>query len=314
VKPTERVYVAGHRGLVGSALVRRLQGAGYCQLILRSRHELDLTDRKAVDEFFEAQRPQYVFLAAARVGGIIANSEYPADFLRENLDIARNVLDAAYRNQVKKLLFLGSSCIYPKLAPQPMREADLLTGALEPTNRAYAIAKLAGLEMCRAYRAQYNAPFIAALPTNLYGPNDNFDLQSSHVLAALIRKITEAAESNLPEVTVWGTGEPRREFLHVDDLADACQFLMQVYDDAEPINVGTGKDISILELAQLVADLAGFKGRIVLDPSKPDGAPRKLLDVSRLSRLGWTHQIGLREGIRRTIEWYRAIAVSAATV
>ncbi|HET9983731.1 MAG TPA: GDP-L-fucose synthase [Longimicrobiales bacterium] len=304
--PGDRVYVAGHRGLVGSALVRRLEAEGFERLLLRTRAELDLTDAKQVDAFFAAERPEYVFVAAARVGGILANATQPADFLRDNLAIALNVIDAAHRHGVRKLLFLGSSCIYPRLAPQPIREASLLTGPLEPTNEAYAIAKIAGLKLCEAYARQHGARFISAMPTNLYGPSDNFDLQTSHVLPALIRKFHEARRLAEPEVVVWGTGTPRREFLHVDDLADALVFLMRHYESPEPINVGVGRDISIAELAGLVCDVVGYEGRIALDPSKPDGTPRKLLDVSRLTALGWAARIPLRQGIEQTYRWFAA--------
>ena len=304
MKPTDRIYVAGHRGLVGSALVRRLNSLGYENLLLRTRSELDLTDAAAVRAFFEESRPDYVFVAAARVGGILANASQPADFIRDNLAIELNVIDAAYRYGVRKLLFLGSSCIYPKHAPQPIKEEYLLTGPLEPTNDAYAIAKIAGIKLCQAYHDQYGARFISAMPTNLYGPGDNFDLNASHVIPALIRKFHEARMSGAPTVTVWGTGRPRREFLFVDDLADACVFLMQHYDDPSVINVGTGEDISIGDLARLIGEVVGFEGEIVFDESKPDGTPRKLLDVSRLSALGWTPTVGLREGLERTYRWF----------
>ncbi len=294
------IFVAGHRGLVGSAIVRRLARAGFTNLLLRSRQELDLTRQDAVLAFFAEQRPAYVFLAAARVGGIHANDTYPADFIRDNLQIQTNVIDAAWRHGVAKLLFLGSSCIYPKHAPQPMPEDCLLTGPLEPTNEWYAVAKIAGIKMCQAYRRQYGFNAISLMPTNLYGPGDNFDLATSHVLPALIRKFHEAKVSGADHVTMWGTGTPRREFLHVDDLADACLFLMQRYEEAGIINVGVGEDISIRELAALVAEVVGFSGEIRNDASKPDGTPRKLLDVSRLHALGWRAGIGLREGITET--------------
>ncbi|MFZ5653334.1 MAG: GDP-L-fucose synthase [Pseudomonadota bacterium] len=306
-----KIFVAGHRGLVGSAIVRRLRAAGFDDLVLRTRAELDLRDAAAVREFFAEERPQYVFLAAARVGGILANDSYPADFIRDNLLIQTSVIDAAHRHGVKKLLFLGSSCIYPKHAPQPMGEDCLLTGPLEPTNQWYAIAKIAGIRMCQAYRRQYGFNAICLMPTNLYGPGDNFDLASSHVLPALIRKFHEARVRGDAQVEVWGSGTPRREFLHVDDLADASRFLMQRYDDERILNVGTGEDIAIAELAGLVQRVVGFEGRIVLDPSKPDGAPRKLLDVSRLHALGWRARIGLEEGIRATYQWYLAHAGEA---
>uniref|UniRef100_A0A7V2AZ76 GDP-L-fucose synthase n=1 Tax=Rhodothermus marinus TaxID=29549 RepID=A0A7V2AZ76_RHOMR len=301
-----RIFIAGHRGLVGSAIVRKLQAAGYTHLITRTRNELDLRNQAAVERFFAETQPTYVFLAAARVGGILANSTYPADFIRDNLQIQTNVIDAAYRFGVKKLLFLGSSCIYPKHAPQPMKEEYLLTGALEPTNEWYAVAKIAGLKLCQAYRRQYGFNAICLMPTNLYGPGDNFDLETSHVLPALIRKFHEAKTQGAKQVVVWGTGTPRREFLHVDDLADACLFLMQHYNDEDIINVGTGKDISIRELAELIAEITGFSGEIVFDTSKPDGTPRKLLNVSRLWAMGWRPKIGLREGIEETYHWYVA--------
>lgn len=302
---SDPIFVAGHRGLVGAAIVRRFQSAGFTNLVLRSRDELDLTRQADVEAFFARTPVQYVVLAAAKVGGIHANNTYPADFLRDNLQIQTNVIDAAYRHGVRKLLFLGSSCIYPKHAPQPMREDCLLTSPLEPTNEWYAIAKIAGLKMCQAYRRQYGFNAICAMPTNLYGPGDNFSLENSHVLPALIRKFHEARERGEKRVVVWGTGTPKREFLHVDDVADACLYLMQHYDSEELINVGVGQDISIAELARLVARIVGYQGEVVQDPSKPDGTPRKLLDVSRLSTLGWTARIGLEEGIRMTYEWYR---------
>jgi GDP-L-fucose synthase len=299
-----RTYVAGHRGLVGSAIVRRLEGDGFENLIVRTRKEVDLTDPRAVDMFFETEKPEYVFLAAAKVGGILANATYPVDFLRDNLAIELNALHAAHRNRVKKLLFLGSSCIYPKFAPQPMKEEHLLTGGLEPTNEPYAIAKIAGIKLCQAYRKQHGANFISAMPTNLYGPGDNFDLSSSHVLPALIRKFHEAKERGEPSVTVWGTGTPRREFLHVDDLADACLFLMDNYSGDESLNIGVGKDVSIAELASLVGDVVGYEGEISYDTSKPDGTPRKLLDISKLNNLGWQARIPLRVGIEQTYRWF----------
>jgi len=305
---TARIYVAGHRGLVGSAIVRRLQLDGYTNILVRSREELDLRDRPAVDRFFAEERPEYVFLAAAKVGGILANHTYPADFIRDNLLIQCNVIDAAYRFGVKKLLFLGSSCIYPKYCPQPIREEYLLTGALEPTNDAYAVAKIAGIKMCQAYNRQFGTDFISVMPTNLYGPGDNFDPESSHVLPALLRKFHEARLSGQPSVTVWGTGTPRREFLHVDDLADACLFLMHEYSGADIINVGVGEDLTICELAALIRDVVGYSGDITFDASKPDGTPRKLLDVSRLAALGWRAQVSLRAGIEQTYRWYLACA------
>ncbi len=293
-----KIYVAGHRGMVGSAIVRRLQRDGYQNLVLRTRRELDLRRQDEVELFFHRERPDYVFLAAAKVGGILANDTYRGEFIYDNLVIEANVIEAARQYGVKKLLFLGSSCIYPKLAPQPLKEEYLLTGPLEPTNQPYAIAKIAGIELCNAYRHQYGCHFISVMPTNLYGPNDNYDLQNSHVLPALLRKFHEAKVNGLPEVVIWGTGSPRREFLHVDDLADACLFLMQHYDEPGLINIGTGEDISILELAHLISRIVGYEGKIVHDLSKPDGTPRKLLDVSKLNALGWKARIGLEEGIR----------------
>ncbi|HUG71913.1 MAG TPA: GDP-L-fucose synthase [Steroidobacteraceae bacterium] len=304
-----KIFVAGHRGLVGSALVRRLSRQPGVELLLRTRAELDLTDQLAVREFFAAERPAQVYLAAARVGGILANDTRPAEFIHENLVIQSNVIDAAYRHGTAKLLFLGSSCIYPKHAPQPMPEDCLLTGPLEPTNEWYAIAKIAGLKMCQAYRKQYGFDAICAMPTNLYDPGDSFDSAGSHVLPALIRKFTAAVARGADEVEIWGTGKPRREFLHVDDLADACVFLMERYSDGLPVNVGWGEDVSIAELAGLVAWAAGFKGRLRYDVSKPDGTPRKLLDVSRMSALGWQPSIDLRAGIRSTVAWYRSVGV-----
>jgi GDP-L-fucose synthase len=300
-----RIFVAGHRGLVGSAIVRRLRASGFGNLILRDRTQVDLTDHAAVEAFFQEAKPEYVLLAAARVGGIQANNTRPANFLHENLAIQTNVIDAAHRLGVRKLLFLGSSCIYPKLAPQPMSESCLLTGPLEPTNEWYAIAKIAGLKMCQAYRRQYGFDAICAMPTNLYGPEDNFSLQDSHVLPALIRKFHEATDGNLPEVVIWGSGAPRREFLYVDDLADACLYLMEHYSDEPPVNIGWGRDVTILELAQLIQQKTGFRGRLSFDASKPDGTPRKLLDVSRLTALGWQARIDLAEGVDRTLRWYR---------
>jgi GDP-L-fucose synthase len=298
------IFVAGHRGLVGSAIVRRLRAAGYQNLLLPGRCALDLTRQQEVDAFFGKERPQYVFLAAAKVGGILANSQYPGEFLRDNLAIQTNVVDAAYRNEVRKLLFLGSSCIYPKHAPQPMSEDCLLTGPLEPTNESYAIAKIAGLKMCQAYRRQYGFNSISAMPTNLYGPGDNFSLQNSHVLPALIRKFHEAKESGAGAVDVWGTGTPRREFLHVDDLADACLFLMRCYEDDGWINVGWGRDETVAELAETIRCVVGFTGTVRFDSSKPDGTPRKLLDTSRLQALGWKPEIDLEAGIRSTYAWF----------
>ncbi len=343
-----KIYVAGHLGMVGSAIVRRLTREGYTNLVLRTRRELDLLDQQAVQRFFEQERPEYVFLAAAKVGGILANNTYRAQFIYENLQIQNNVIHSAYRSGVKKLLFLGSSCIYPKLAPQPMKEEHLLTGPLEPTNEPYAVAKIAGIKMCQAYWDQYGCRFISAMPTNLYGPNDNFDLQTSHVLPALMRKMHlgkcletgnwEALRADLDQrpiegvdgradentiltklraygigyeggsgtvvVTLWGTGEPRREFLHVDDLADACLFLMQHYEDRQFINVGVGEDLPIKALAFLIREIVGYRGELRFDTGKPDGTPRKLLDVSRMRNLGWKAAVPLQEGIRRTYEWF----------
>ena len=298
------IFVAGHRGMVGSAIARRLVGVGYSRLVLRTRTELDLTRQAAVEEFFAKERPEYVFLAAAKVGGILANSTRPAEFIGENLTIQSNIIDAAYRNGAKKLLFLGSSCIYPKFAPQPIREESLLEGALEPTNEWYAIAKIAGIKMAQAYRAQYGFSTIALMPTNLYGPGDNFDLQSSHVAPAMIRKFHEAKLAGADRVTLWGTGSPRREFLHVDDLADAAVFAMLHHDSAQILNAGTGEDLTIAELAETIRSITGFAGKIVWDASKPDGTPRKLLDVSRMAALGWKARIPLREGLAAAYEWY----------
>ena len=298
------IYVAGHNGLVGSALVRRLRAAGANNLLLRSRAELELTSAPAVEALFARHRPELVYLAAAKVGGIEANRSQPVQFLRDNLLIQTHVIDAAYRHGVRKLLFLGSSCIYPQLAPQPMREECLLTGPLEPTNEWYAIAKIAGLKLCQAYRREYGFNAICAMPTNLYGPGDNFDLKGSHVLPALMRKCHEAKLRQAPSVEVWGTGTPRREFLHVDDLADACVYLMQHYEGESPINVGWGEDVSIAELARIVADTVGFRGALQFDSSKPDGTPRKLLDTSRLTALGWRPTITLEAGLASTYEWY----------
>ena len=299
-----RVYVAGHRGLVGSALLRRLAMETEIELLLSTRSELDLTRQDQVEHFFSNERPTHVFLSAAKEGGILANDTHPAEFIHENLLIQSNVIDAAWRCGTRKLLFLGSSCIYPKHAPQPMQEDCLLTGPLEPTNEWYAIAKIAGLKMCQAYRRQYGFDAICAMPTNLYGPGDNFDLTSSHVLPALIRKFHEAKLRGDSEVVIWGTGTPRREFLHVDDLADACVFLMHSYSDEKPVNVGVGEDISIRELAELVARVVGFEGKIINDTSKPDGTPRKLLDVARMTTMGWRARVRLEDGVRSTWEWF----------
>ena len=302
--PDSKIFIAGHRGMVGSAIVRSLQAQGFTQLLVRTRQELDLLDRSAVREFFKTERPEFVIDAAARVGGIVANSEKPVEFLLENLTIQNNLIEAAADFGCAKLLFLGSSCIYPKLAPQPIREDALLTGPLEPTNDAYAIAKIAGIKLCQAYAREYGKNFLSAMPTNLYGPHDNFDLHTSHVLPALIRKIHEAKKSGAPEVLVWGTGTPRREFLHADDLADACVFLLKNYDSPELINIGSGTDVTIRELAELVCEVLGYNGTLVFDPTKPDGTPRKLMDSSRLFALGWKPKIALREGIAHAHAWF----------
>jgi GDP-L-fucose synthase len=300
----DKIYVAGHRGLVGSAIVRNLEENGYNTLLLRTSKELNLTNQADVNQFFEIEKPDYVFLAAAKVGGIHANDTYPTDFIRDNLQIQTNIIDAAYRNKIKKLLFLGSSCIYPKLAPQPMKEEYLLTGELEPTNEWYAIAKIAGIKMCQAYKKQYGFNAISLMPTNLYGPGDNFNLENSHVMPALIRKFHDAKVNNLPEVEVWGTGTPKREFLHVDDMADATVFLMNNYDAEQFVNVGVGEDVSIKELAEIVKQTVGFAGELKFDSSKPDGTPRKLLDVSKLNEAGWQAKINLAEGVKTTYQWF----------
>ena len=307
MQKNSKIYVAGHRGLVGSAILKRLESLGYTNILTRSYIELDLTNQKAVQSFFNQEKPEYIFLAAAKVGGIHANDTYPADFIRNNILIQTNIIDQAFKYGAKKLLFLGSSCIYPKLAPQPMKEEYLLTGALEPTNQWYAIAKIAGIKMCQAYRRQYGFNAICAMPTNLYGPNDNFDLKNSHVLPALIRKFHEAKKEDKDVVEIWGTGKPMREFLHVDDLADACVFLMDNYDSEEIINVGTGKDISIGELAELISKIVGFQGKIVYDLSKPDGTPKKLLDTIKINTLGWRPSTNLSAGITATYTWYEEV-------
>ncbi len=299
-----KIYVAGHRGLVGSALVQRLQAQGYGNLITQTHKELDLRDQTAVNAFYERRRPDYVFIAAAKVGGIVANDSFPADFLYDNLMIAANLIHGAYRYGVRKLLFLGSTCIYPRLAPQPLREDALLSGPLEPTNEWYAVAKIAGIKLCQAYRRQHDCRFISAMPTNLYGPGDNFDLHSSHVMPALIRKFHEAKKIAQPAVTVWGSGTPRREFLHVDDCASACMYLMDTYEDAEIVNIGVGEDIMIKELAELIRGVVGYAGEIVFDAGKPDGTPRKLVDVGKINRLGWRANIPLEQGVRATYAWY----------
>jgi GDP-L-fucose synthase len=306
MEPSSRIFVAGHRGLVGSAIVRRLEAEGAAQLLLRTRAELDLADQAAVQAFMAAERPEYVILAAARVGGIGANSRYPAEFIYENLAVQTNVIHAAWRSGARKLCFLGSSCVYPKLAPQPISEDYLLTGPLEPTNEWYAIAKIAGLKMCQAYRRQHGFDAIGVMPTNLYGPGDNFHPDDSHVLPALIRRFHEAKLGGTAEVVIWGTGTPRREFLHVDDFADAVVHLMRTYSAEAIVNVGTGSDMTVLDLARLVADVVGYGGRIATDPGKPDGTPRKVLDVSRLTALGWGPRIPLRDGVEQTYRWFLA--------
>lgn len=307
-----RIYVSGHRGLVGSALVRQLRSQGRENIVCRSHAELELEDQHAVLDFFRTERPDYVFMAAARVGGILANATYPADFIRSNLVIQLNIIEAARLTGVRKLMFLGSSCIYPKHAPQPIHEDYLLTGALEPTNQPYAVAKIAGIELCRAYNRQFGTNYVSVMPTNLYGPGDNFDLQSSHVLPALLRKFHEARIRADAQVEIWGTGTPRREFLHVDDMASACVFLMERYDSSDIVNIGCGEDVSIAELARLIGDVTGYTGRLTFDASKPDGTPRKLLDVSRLFALGWRPRIQLRAGIQGVYDWYLANGAGAA--
>jgi len=301
----QKIYVAGHRGMVGSAIVRKLQKEGFNNIVTRTSSELDLRDQDAVAAFFAVEKPDYVFLAAAKVGGIVANNTYRAEFLYDNLMIQSNVIHQSYVNGVQKLMFLGSSCIYPKLAPQPLKEEYLLTGLLEPTNEPYAIAKIAGIKMCDAYRDQYGCNFISVMPTNLYGPNDNYDLQNSHVLPALLRKFHEAKLNHSPEVTVWGSGRPKREFLHADDMADACFHLIQHYDEEGLVNIGVGDDISIADLARLIQRIVGYEGRLVFDTSKPDGTPRKLMDVNKLRQLGWKAQIDLEQGIRQVYEQIR---------
>ena len=301
---SKSVFIAGHRGLVGSAIVRNLKAHGCERILTRTRAEVDLTDTRAVRDFFTKAQPQFVVLAAAKVGGIKANNDFPVEFLLENLKIQNNILEAAFESGVEKLLFLGSSCIYPKFAPQPISESSLLTGELEPTNEAYAIAKIAGIKLCQAYAREYGRKFISAMPTNLYGPGDNFDLQNSHVLPALLRKVHEAKKSRAREVTVWGSGTPRREFLHADDLAEACRFLLENYESSEIINIGVGEDVTIRELAELICEVVGFDGELTFDASKPDGTPRKLLDVSRIKALGWSPSISLRDGIAGVYRWY----------
>jgi GDP-L-fucose synthase len=304
LKNSDKIFVAGHLGMVGSALVRRLKAQDFTNLLTRDRSRLDLTDESAVAQFFAEARPDVTILAAAKVGGIKANNDYPVEFLLENLRIQNNVIRSAYETGVRKLLFFGSSCIYPKLAPQPIPESALLTGPLEPTNEMYAIAKIAGIKLCQAYTREYSASFISVMPTNLYGPNDNFDLQTSHVLAALVRKAHDAKMRDEKRLTVWGTGEPRREFLHVDDLATACLLVLEKWDSPEIINVGCGEDVTVGELAELICDVVGFDGELVWDKTKPDGTPRKLLDVTKIRALGWQPTIALREGIAQTYEWF----------
>ncbi|WP_043979891.1 GDP-L-fucose synthase [Priestia megaterium] len=307
-----KIYVAGHRGLVGSAIVRKLQEKGYSNLVYRTSSELDLRNKPQVDAFFAEEKPEFVFLAAAKVGGIVANNEYPAEFIHDNLLIQSNIIDAAYRNNVEKLLFLGSTCIYPKLAPQPLKEEYLLTGALEPTNEPYAIAKIAGIKMCESYNRQYGTKYISAMPTNLYGPNDNFDLHTSHVLPALLRKFHEAKESNASFVEMWGTGTPKREFLYSDDLADACVFLMNTYEGNEIVNIGVGEDITIKELGEKVKAVVGYEGDIQFDTSKPDGTPRKLVDVTKLNGLGWKAETALEDGLQKAYQWFLDNELAAA--
>jgi GDP-L-fucose synthase len=301
---TSKIYVAGHRGLVGSAIMRKLISEGYQNIIIRTSSELDLRDYHSVFEFFTEQKIEYVFLAAAKVGGIIANQDYPVDFIRDNLWIQTNVMDSAFRTGVKKLMFLGSTCIYPKLAPQPLKEEYLLTGELEATNEPYAVAKIAGIKLCQSYNRQYGTRYISVMPTNIYGQHDNFDLLSSHVLPALIRKIHEAKEQASPYVELWGSGKPKREFLHADDLADACLYLMEHYESSDIVNVGVGEDISIQELAEKIKQVVGYEGNIIYDPTKPDGTPRKLVDVTRINQLGWVASIPLEQGLQQTYEWY----------
>ncbi len=302
MEKNSKIYIAGHAGLVGSALQRLLQSEGYTNIICKTSKELDLTDNNAVDAFFKTEQPEYVFLAAAKVGGILANNTYPAEFIFSNLSIQNNIIHAAYKYGAKKLLFLGSSCIYPKMAPQPIVEDYLLTGFLEPTNESYAIAKIAGIKMCQAYHKQYGCRFVSVMPTNLYGPGDNYHLQNAHVLPSLIRKLYEAKKEDKPEMVVWGTGSPRREFLHVDDCAAACYYLMQHYESSEIVNIGTGTDHSIKEMAELIKELMDYKGKLVFDTTKPDGTPRKLLNVDKINGLGWTSQINLKKGVQQTIE------------
>ena len=307
---TDKIYIAGHRGMVGSAICRKLEKERFVNLVTRSSKDLDLRNQQSVDDFFESEKPAYVFLAAAKVGGIMANNTYKAEFLYDNLMIEANIIQASYKNDVNKLLFLGSSCIYPKLAPQPLKEDYLLSGFLEPTNEPYAIAKIAGIKLCEYYREQFGCNYISAMPTNLYGPNDNYDLQNSHVLPALIRRFHEAKINNVSSVTLWGSGSPKREFLYVDDLANACFHLMQHYNGKQFVNIGTGEDMSIRELAELIKHVVGYNGDIAWDPTKPDGTPRKLMDVSKAHSLGWTHEIELEEGIRKAYDNFLALAVA----
>lgn len=304
MRKTSKIYIAGHNGLVGSAIVRLLKKRGYKNLVLKTRAELDLMDQKKVADFFKKEKPEYVFLAAAKVGGILANNTYPASFIHENIAIENNIIHEAHISQVKKLLFLGSSCIYPKMAPQPTKEEDLLTGLLEPTNEPYAIAKIAGIIMCQSYRRQYGSNFISVMPTNLYGPNDNFNPQNSHVIAGLLNRFHEAKIGGKKEVIAWGSGNPLREFLYVDDMADACIFLMNNYDEAIAINIGTGKGTSIKKLTELVKKVVDFKGRIIWDETKPDGAPKKLLDVSKIHKLGWEHSTNIEDGLEKAYKWF----------
>jgi len=306
VNPDDKIYVAGHRGLVGSAVMRRLEAAGFSNLVVRTSSELDLREQAGVRDFFAREKPDYVILAAAKVGGILANDTYPAEFIYDNLMMEANIVDAAWRSDVKKLLALGSTCIYPKMAPQPLKEEYLLTGPLEPTNEWYAVAKIAGIKLCQAYRKQYGCRFIAAMPTNLYGPGDNFDLEKSHVLPALIRKFHDAKLNDEPAVVLWGTGTALREFLHVDDMADAALFLLENYDGAEIVNIGVGSDISIAEIANIVREVVGYSGGVEYDTSKPDGTPRKLVDVSKINGLGWSAETELRAGIEQTYQWFLA--------
>lgn len=311
MEKASKIYIAGHRGMVGSAIWRRLETAGYTNLVGKTSAQLDLRNQQAVEDFFSNEQPEYVFLAAAKVGGIVANNTYRADFLYDNLLIQSNIIHQSYKHRVKKLLFLGSSCIYPKLAPQPLKEEYLLIGPLEHTNEPYAIAKIAGIKMCDAYRAQYGCNYISAMPTNLYGPNDNYDLQNSHVLPALIRKFCEAKEENKKYVQIWGSGRPKREFLHVDDLAQACLFLMDTYNEQGLVNIGVGEDISIKDLALTIKSIVGFEGELTFDQSKPDGTPRKLMDVTKINNLGWKASISLDQGLKRTVEHYMERHISS---